>query len=459
MLVRRKPPLSANLLELIKKFVLVPALLLLLLSGCDGKDDYEGGIGTMSGGVALEIGEITVGDSESKAKATVLIERDKLGSGAIEINLIWKCEILDTFKEGSVKVFVSSGEEKAETEITGLPAKPSLGNIIHCELKAIGDTYNVMNDFAISGDETPELEIEIITSKFATPMSSVQIKLLLTRDGKPLTEGDSWFDEAVEIEINWECGSAKGSQKTSIDAGKSDKVVAVGLSSVADGDGCRIFAQSMSGDLLTAGSDSKEFTLGEDRLKVVLTKHTMGEALGYLVTEDGNRFTDMVNLEIKGCDDTYLVRLYDSKNSAEYGKTISNVAPENEDSVFLLGSSGTCSIAVTSVVGDWQKQGRTDHASSFSGQQSADFSLRISDATIVPNSQKTFKGKIWVYIAAGGSSIIEGYLNTGISSINTATALQKSAADTTAVGTLKAGFYIVFYEQENVMRVFSGQYN
>ena len=388
-----------------------------------------------------------------------------MGSGAIEINLTWKCEILDNsgnlFKEGSVKVFVPSGEDKVETEITGLPAKPSLGNGIHCDLQATGDTYNVMESFGIDGDEAPELGIEIITSKFATPMSSVQIKLLLTRDGKPLTEGDSWFDEAVEIEINWECGSAKGSQKTSIDAGKSDKVVAVGLSSVADGDGCSIFAQArVMPRNLTASSDGRnEFILGEDRLKVVLTKHTMGEALGYLVTEDGNRFTDMVNLEIKGCDDTYLVRLHDSKNSAEYGKTISNVAPENEDSVFLLGSSGTCSIAVTSVVGDWQKQGRTDHASSFSGQQSADFSLRISDATIVPNSQKTFKGKIWVYIAAGGSSIIEGYLNTGISSINTATALQKSAADTTAVGTLKAGFYIVFYEQENVMRVFSGQYN
>ena len=251
----------------------------------------------------------------------------------------------------------------------------------------------------------PNLGIEIITSKFATPMSSVQIKLLFTRDGKPLTEGDSWFDEAVEIEIDWECGSAKGSQKTSIDAGKSDKVVAVGLPSVADGDGCSIFAQSVHEEpILSVRSDGRNgFILGEDRLKVVLTKHTMGEALGYLVTEDGERFSDMVNLEIKGCDDTYLVQLRDDvyKNSAKYGKTISNVAPENEDSVFLIGSEGTCSIAVTSGVGDLQKQGRTDHASSFSGQQSADFSLRISDATIVPNSQKTFKGKIWVYLAAG----------------------------------------------------------
>ena len=44
MLARREPTLSTDLLELIKKFVLVPALFLLLLSGCDGKDDYEGGV-------------------------------------------------------------------------------------------------------------------------------------------------------------------------------------------------------------------------------------------------------------------------------------------------------------------------------------------------------------------------------------------------------------------------------
>ena len=134
----------------------MPALLLLLLSGCDGKDDYEGGgCGTISGGVAVEIGEITVGDSESKAKVTALIERDKLGSGAIEINLTWKCEGSGAFKEGSVKVFVPSGEDKVETEITGLPAKPSFGGGIGCELivdVAAGDTYtHTDSSFSIDG--------------------------------------------------------------------------------------------------------------------------------------------------------------------------------------------------------------------------------------------------------------------------------------------------------------------
>ena len=445
--------------------------------------------------VSLEVSEIEAGDSESSAMVKVSIERDKnmWGDGAIEVNLTWKCEIGEAnrkeehkssslFKEGSVTVFIPSGEKEAETKITGMPAKPSLEQVVNCSIAAkgaitaggssfTGRSFFTEEYFTIENGPVPELAIEIITSKFASPNAFVQLKLLLTRNGKPLTEGDAWFAGKAEIEINWSCGSANGSQKANIDEGKSDKIVKVELPSVSEGDYCSVYAQIPFSNTPI----DKNFTVGEDKLKIVLTKHTLGEALGYIVTEDNKRFTDMVNLEIFGaewkgikyCTDTYLVQLAEDKNSVNYGRTISNVAPENEDSVFLVGHSGTCSIAVTSDIGDLQKQGATFSAQRIGREHGDNFVLQIQDAKIVPipktisGQPVPFKGKVWVYLITEGSinANLKGYLDTGNSPVSTATKLRTSADEDTEVSSLSAGFYIIFYEQENILRVFSGQYN
>ena len=178
MLVRGELTLSANLLELIKKFALVPALLFMLLSGCDieegGDDSKVGGSHGYEGRLEVQNIKPAKENSSAEVKVRILTQKGKdIAAGdvafdnAVEVHLKWSCwewqggegtgeELAkDEIDSGSAKLTVAAGAGSGVAVIDDLPEALEVNASIFAGPNTTTTNYN-SDDYYIQCEVTPD---------------------------------------------------------------------------------------------------------------------------------------------------------------------------------------------------------------------------------------------------------------------------------------------------------------
>ena len=496
----------------------------------------------------FEIVAVKPGDSSSSVdvKVTILHGGKEVTTGslyfdrAVAVKLSWSCHRpLPYTEEGDaatgmqeskkITVNIPKGSGSVTTTLTDLPGRPQADDDfeVHCSVEVQVDIiaaatdakelieelriwhndrfWKVPQDDHVDPDdkEKPQgnihkfkiektgtgsngltIKAEVTRIDAGSSASLAEIKVSITKNGKPVAKGDAAFDESATVKLSWDCwgkisradSQSEGETSIAIAAGKAEATATVELAAKRTDGGYRrcylhtngsqipYHTTSLDGESIVKERsanlipDRYSIIIGEhsyavaERLNFAITGVESGKALSYSITNKGSATplstVDMHIDKKRGHD--MLVQLAAAKNKIEYGRTLT-VDGASNGRVFLH-SIGSCELLASNGDGIERQAGT---ASVNSAPLYMPFTVRKN----VTAESPTYRGKIWVfsYRDDAGESNLRAYLDasTGITS---ATKLKASAAANAGdAADFASGRYIAFAEKDGelTMHIFN----
>ena len=342
-----------------------------------------------------------------------------------------------------------------------------------CSSSILKPSILVYLRFVIGSDGQSSIALEISDIVPGVSASQVKVKVAFEKTSqgevKEVVAGDELFDDAINVNLEWSCGSyGSGSDTLIVAAGKASVEKTYSnfpKKQASDEVSCTVTATpdpEIKDQFDNTLSVSETFVIDELELTVVITEGGQNKAINYVVSEGVTNLTGKINVELS-CNQTNsnadygLVYSADDHGSIQFGKQIEGLDSTGDGNLMSWHSSGArCVLIATQGSGSDRKRGRS--ASFYTGGNALAFSINLNDkkAEVIATGRSgkgtppKITGPASVYLypytkPANSERELSGYLDIPATGLSEAK-LQTSPRDSTELTSLSDGSYFIIYE-------------